>query len=87
MPFPVQPYTQSGMVRWKLKDLLDGNDITRYRLSKESGVAMNTIRDLYAGQTMRPDLEVMNRVLNALTQLLGRPVTFDDLLEHVEDAE
>ena len=77
------PYTCS-VIRWRLKETMDQNGVTRYALQKESGVAMNTIRDMYNGQTQRPDLEVLDRLLSALRVLIKRPVSLIDLLEYDE---
>lgn len=80
-------YAGGRVVTWKLKEALDSRGITRYRLSKESGVSMNTVRELYDGKTERPDLRVLNQILNALNRLTDTTWKVGDLLEHVEDAE
>lgn len=61
---------------------MDERGVTRYALQKESGVAMNTIRDMYDGNTQRPDLEVLDKVLKALYVLTKRSVGLADVLEY-----
>ncbi len=73
------------MIRWRLKDTMDKLGVTRYALQKESGVSMNTIRDMYNGKTKRPDLDVLDRLIKALGKLTGKPVTMADLLEYEEE--
>lgn len=43
---------------------------------------MNTIRDMYNGNTQRPDLEVLDKVLKALHVLTKRSVGLTDVLEY-----
>lgn len=78
-------YTEP-VIRWRLKETMDAAGVTRYALQKESGVAMNTIRGMYDGDTQRPDLEVLDRVLRALRVLMKRPVRLEDVLEYREES-
>ena len=77
-------YTGS-VIRWRLKETMDRGGVTRYALQKESGVAMNTIRDMYDGSTQRPDLEVLDRLLKGLSVLMKRSVGLSDVLEYREE--
>ncbi len=61
---------------------MDERGVTRYALQKESGVAMNTIRGMYDGNTQRPDLEVLDKVLKALHMLTKRSIGLTDVLEY-----
>lgn len=72
------PYAE-GMFRWTLKDTLDAHDITRYALTKESGVAPNTINAMYSGTPTRVDFPVIERVIKALGVLTGRPMSAADV--------
>ena len=76
----------SAVIRWRLKETMDEGGVTRYALQKESGVAMNTIRDMYDGSTQRPDLDVLERVLKGLRVLMKRPVGLSDVLEYDGEA-
>lgn len=77
-------YTEA-VIRWRLKETMDDGGVTRYALQKESGVAMNTIRGMYDGNTQRPDLEVLDRLLKSLRVLMKRSVGLEDVLEYREE--
>ena len=70
------------MIRWRLKETIDSLGITRYALQKESGVAMNTIRTMYEGDTKRPDLEVLDSLIATLERMTGKTFEISDLLEY-----
>ena len=70
------------MIRWRLKETIDALGITRYALQKESGVAMNTIRSMYEGDTKRPDLEVLDSLIGTLERMTGKTFELGDLLEY-----
>lgn len=70
-----------GMVNWKLKNTMDAHGVTRYALQKESGVAMNTLRSMYEGSTRRPDLDVLDSLINALRRITGKSIDLSDVLE------
>lgn len=85
----MQPMTMADtetMVAWKLKDTMDANGITRYALQKDTGVAMNTLRDMYEGTTKRPDLQVLDTIIRVLRQKTSQPITLADILEWREHA-
>lgn len=73
------------VIKWRLKETMEDSGVTRYALQKESGVAMNTIRGMYDGNTQRPDLEVLDRLLKALRVLMKRSVGLADVLEYREE--
>ena len=73
-------YTEGGGFRWKLRETLDTHNITRYALQKRAGIAMNTVRAMYDGTPERVDLPVIARVVTALAELTGRPMTAADVL-------
>ena len=70
------------MVSWRLKHTMDIHGVTRYALQKRTGIAMNTLRALYDGETLRPDLQVLDRVVHALREMTGKAITLQDLLEY-----
>lgn len=76
-----------GMIAWKLKDTMDTHGITRYALQKEAGIAMNTLRSMYDGETRRPDLDVIDSLIKTLRRLTGHSITLDDVLQWVDVAE
>ena len=66
---------------WKLKDTMDTHKVTRYALQKASGVAMNTLRSMYDGETRRPDLDVLDTIIRELRGITGADITLADVLE------
>jgi DNA-binding Xre family transcriptional regulator len=54
------------MIQWRLRQTLEQHHITRYALQKHTGIAMNTLRDMYDGKTQRPDLGVLGQVVQAI---------------------
>jgi transcriptional regulator with XRE-family HTH domain len=70
------------VIRWRLKSFMNLHGVTQYALQRESGVALNTIKAIYRGETQRPDLEVLDRIIVALSKLTKRQVSVADLLEH-----
>lgn len=77
----MNPMQTNEMVRWKLKETMDAHGITRYALQKEAGIAMNTLRGMYDGETRRPDLDVLATIIQALQRLTGKDITLTDVLE------
>lgn len=72
------------MVKVQLREYLDSHGVSAYALTKQAALAPNTVYTLARGDTKRLDLEVLAEVMNALEQLTGEPVTFNDLLERQE---
>jgi hypothetical protein len=69
------------MVRWKLKEILEREGITAYRLWK---VAKSNPHTVYRWAYRPPkalDLEVAESVLRALRALTGKEYTLCDLIE------
>lgn len=75
------------MIIWKLKDTMDTHGITRYALQKEAGIAMNTLRSMYDGETRRPDLDVIDNLIKTLRCLTGHNITLHDVLQWIDTPE
>lgn len=54
------------MIRIKLSELLGKNKMTRKALAELVGTRANTIGDLYKENVKRVDLELLNKICNAL---------------------
>lgn len=78
------PYVQVVIV-WKLKETMERLGVTQYALQKESELALNTIKAVYNGKTERPDLQVLNKIINALRTKTGQDVRLGDIMEWRED--
>ncbi len=75
------------MVIWKLRKYLDQHEVSAYALSKSTDLAPSTVYALARGDQGRVDLAVLDKVIDALEQLTGQQVKFDDLLEREPETE
>lgn len=71
------------MIRWKLKEVLEDNNVTPYRLMVESGLANTTIYRLTNNKTDSVQGPVLDKILNALYKLTGKRIGVGDVLKHV----
>lgn len=67
------------MFRWTLKDTMTAHGVTRYALSKETGLAMNTVRAMFDGSPTRVDFPAITKVVAALAKLTGKKMTAADV--------
>jgi DNA-binding Xre family transcriptional regulator len=72
------------MIQWRLRETLEARNVSRYALQKESGVAMNTIREMWDGNTRRPDLRVLDKLIDALEKITGKRPTLSDFIADLE---
>jgi DNA-binding Xre family transcriptional regulator len=72
-------------VKWKVRTFLDANNITPYRLWKDSGLARQTVYTLSHDKGERVDLGTLGVILATLGKLTQRPVELSDVLEVVRD--
>lgn len=75
------------MIRWTLKDYLQQNELSAYRLVQAADVSPTTVYALARGTHERVSLEVLDKVLTALEHLTGKPVEIGDLLAREVDPE
>ena len=66
----------SGKIKFKLKDLIQSQNLTKHHLSVISGVRFDTICRMCKGNLVRLDLEILCRLCNALN------CSLDDLIEY-----
>lgn len=78
------PYVRVVIV-WKLAETMARLGVTQYALQRDSGVALNTIKAMHNSKTERPDLEVVNKIINTLRRTTGKDVRLHDLLEWREE--
>jgi DNA-binding Xre family transcriptional regulator len=75
-----------AMIKLKLKDCLDANNLSVYRLEKECPeVSRTTLYKLASGDVDGIRFNTLNVLLVALERLTGKPVTPNDLLEVIEE--
>jgi hypothetical protein len=72
-----------GNIRWKLKECLELHDITPYALGKETpGLSLKLVYRLTNNQTEGVKFSTLAALMDGISRLCGKPVTFDDLLEY-----
>ena len=77
-----------SMVRWRLTDYLEANNLTAYALGKSiGGSRMNTIYRIArrGEEPTRVDFLILASVLDGLRKLTGEDVQLTDILEYVPD--
>lgn len=77
----------SCMIKWTLRNYLDTNELSAYRLAQTAKVSPATVYALARGDHERVSLEVLDKVLTALEHLTGKPAEIGDLLEREPDPE
>ena len=75
------------MIKWTLKNYLDNNDLSAYKLVQAAKVSPTTVYALARGDHERVSLEVLDKVLAGLERLTGKPATLTDVLEREPDPE
>ena len=65
-----------GKIKFKLKDMMETQKLTKNGLSTKSGVRFDTIQSLCKGTLTRLDLEIICRLCKALD------CSIDDLIEY-----
>ena len=66
----------------RLKQFVEKRGITPYKLSKDTGLPLNTIYRLVNNSQVIPTGEVMDAILNQYTD-----ASIDELLEHLKEME
>ncbi|MDQ3397157.1 MAG: helix-turn-helix transcriptional regulator [Deinococcota bacterium] len=76
-------------MRWKVKEVLEANDLNTFALvNKTHGkLSHNTVYALARGEPKRIALETLQEVIEALSDLTGRPVNVQDLLEYAPEPQ
>ena len=81
----------NGVIYLTLDEYLENHDLTAHKLAQKveghtrfagHRVARGSIYALAKGDVKRFDLGTLSAVMDALEELTGKSVTFDDLLEH-----
>lgn len=71
-------------VRWKIKELLESNELSVYAFWQESGLAKGTAYRLVNGETDTINTQTLDATMKALRALTGKHLEIADLLEYVE---
>ena len=74
------------MTTFLIRDLMEesrklGRRVTQTELAKAAGVAIPTITRLVNNQRKRPEPRILQSIAKVFTEVLGREITIDDLIE------
>lgn len=67
-------------LQWKLKDVLDKNNITPYRFIQESNLSASTVYRITGGRTDGVQGETLDQILETLYKLTGDVHTPSDVI-------
>ena len=67
-------------LRWKLNEFLEANDITPYRIMKDTGLSPNTVYGIVRNETQTVHGQVLTKILRYLEGRLNKPVKLSDVL-------
>ena len=77
-----QVITSDVPIQWKLRAYLEANSITPHALAKAAEIAPPNIYRMLRGEGPKMfDREVLGRIIRALRDLTGKPVSVSDVLE------
>ena len=76
-------------IKFTLNETIENEGITKYALSKASGVRPNTLTDICAGDANGLTVVTMDKLLRGLTAITGKQYGLEALMiyEHPTDAE
>lgn len=77
---------EENTVLMRLRELCVKENISFYRLSKDSGVALSTISSLYT-QNHYPSIPTLNRLCNGLNMTLSDFFLFEPKPDHLTEEE
>jgi DNA-binding Xre family transcriptional regulator len=74
-------------VRWKLREFLNAHDITPHQLAlkTENKLSQKTVYSLANARTGGVRFDTLEAIIPALSELTGKNVTVQDLLEYQPD--
>ena len=69
-------------LRWTLKETLERNGISVYKLVEQSELTKRTLyENLVQGKATRVDIKTLEKVLSALEVLLERRVSMEEVMQ------
>lgn len=67
-------------IRFTLKEFLDAHNVTPYKLSKESGVSLNTVYGIANDTSKRIDKDTLDSILRTLEGMTGKHLEVSDVM-------
>lgn len=73
-----------SMTQWKLKAFLDENNVTPYKLASYAGrrISSTTVYNAVGEDYQGPSLEMLDKFLVVLSEIVERPVRLEEILSH-----
>ena len=83
---PISGKRGAKVTTFLIRDLMEesrklGHRVTQTELAKAAGVAIPTITRLVNNQRKRPEPRILQSIAKVFTEVLGREITIDDLIE------
>lgn len=72
-------------LRWRLKELLDQNDVSAYSIAKDTGLSLPSIYRLTNNHARSVQLDTLEAIMTALEKRTGKPVKLTDLLADADE--
>lgn len=73
------------IVKWKLKEYLEGQNLSVYQLWKATGLSKTGTYKIVNNQVKGLEFDALGRIISALEKLTGRTVEPNDVLEVVRN--
>lgn len=73
-------------LNWKLKEVLEANDITPYRFIQESALSPSTVYRITGGKTEGVQGKVLDEILSTLHRLTGKLYGPSDVIDWQPEA-
>lgn len=70
-------------VKWKLKEYLEGQDLSVYQLWKATGLSKTGVYKIVNNQVKGLEFDALGRIISALEKMTGKRVEPNDVLEVV----
>lgn len=67
-----------------LQQTLKKHDITQRQLAELSDIRPNTISQLYNGSTKRVNIDMLERIIPALSELTGEEIDLSDIFTYTK---
>jgi DNA-binding Xre family transcriptional regulator len=72
-------------LRWKLKELLDQNEVSAYSIAKDTGLSLPSIYRLTNNHARSVQLDTLEAIMTALEKRTGKSVKLTDLLTDTDE--
>jgi DNA-binding Xre family transcriptional regulator len=75
------------MIRFKIGQFIEENNLSRGGVAREAKVRPNVVYEMSNNETKRVELETLDKIMDALSRLLDRPVELHEIMEYVPNQD